>query len=358
MVKRLLDEQSDKKPSIYWQPWLVAFIFLPTLIYGMINGFVAPNELVLDQPLVLGEEVEKELVEKVVYSHPVAVMIDNHFATWESQFGLSKAPVVYHTLVEGGATRFMAVFNVHDEIEQIGPVRSVRPYYIPWALEYDALLAHVGGSAQALQDITRLAVYDLDEMGIGQYYYTRDEQFDAPHNTFTGSAQLQDGLGVYDLDALQLETFVPFNFGEQIVVAKGAARHITIDYSARRTYDVEYVWQEDVEVYHRYRVDEVQFDAATDEAIGVANIIIQHVPQEEILDADLRIAMDVLGTGEAQYFINGQEFAGTWEKATLQDATQFFDQAGNEMIFAHGNVWIEIVPDGHDVVTSVLGYRF
>ena len=56
---------------------------------------------------------------------PIAVMIDNDNSSAWPQSGLDKACKVYEIVVEGGATRFMALFK-NSDCEKIGPVRSSR----------------------------------------------------------------------------------------------------------------------------------------------------------------------------------------------------------------------------------------
>lgn len=127
---------------------------------------------------------EKEL-------YPVAVVIDNkHEARpWA---GLSYAGLVFEAPVEGGITRFMAVYSSAREIEKIGPVRSVRPYYVDWALGLGALIAHCGGSPQALSIISsdaELRELDLDQFSNGFYYWRSGDRI-APHNLYTSSDRL------------------------------------------------------------------------------------------------------------------------------------------------------------------------
>jgi hypothetical protein len=57
----------------------------------------------------------------------VAVMVDNHVDA-RAQLGLIDASVVYEAPVEGNITRFMALYDAGDTIEEIGPVRSARAY--------------------------------------------------------------------------------------------------------------------------------------------------------------------------------------------------------------------------------------
>ena len=80
-----------------------------------------------------------------------AVMIDNH--SWaRPPFGLSQASLVYETIVESPITRFLAIFVDNENIKQIGPVRSARPFYVDWVKEFNIPYLHVGGSNEALDN--------------------------------------------------------------------------------------------------------------------------------------------------------------------------------------------------------------
>ena len=72
------------------------------------------------------------------------------------------AEVVYEAIAEGGITRFEAFYQ-QNKPQLIGPVRSVRPYYIDWAVPYQPSFAHVGGSAVALKEIRNGKYRDLDQ---------------------------------------------------------------------------------------------------------------------------------------------------------------------------------------------------
>ncbi len=64
------------------------------------------------------------------------------------QYGISQADILYETVVEGGITRLLAVFQDFDA-EKIGPIRSARHYYMDFALDHDAIYTHVGQSTYA-----------------------------------------------------------------------------------------------------------------------------------------------------------------------------------------------------------------
>ncbi|MBI5357803.1 DUF3048 domain-containing protein [Candidatus Saccharibacteria bacterium] len=75
------------------------------------------------------------------------------------QAGLRDAGVVFEAIAEGGITRFNAVF-LEGQPDYIGPVRSIRPYYIDLFLPFDASIVHAGGSAEGLAKIRALGVKD------------------------------------------------------------------------------------------------------------------------------------------------------------------------------------------------------
>ena len=81
---------------------------------------------------------------------PVAVMVDNHPGA-RPQSGLNQACLVFEAPVEGGITRFMAVYGHGQEVPKIGPVRSIRPYFVRLAKSLGAVLAHCGGSYRGLR---------------------------------------------------------------------------------------------------------------------------------------------------------------------------------------------------------------
>ncbi|MEG3029865.1 MAG: DUF3048 domain-containing protein, partial [Oscillospiraceae bacterium] len=58
----------------------------------------------------------------------LAVMVNN-ISACRPQRGLSDASILYESKVEGGITRFMALFQDYKKINDIGPVRSARDQF-------------------------------------------------------------------------------------------------------------------------------------------------------------------------------------------------------------------------------------
>ena len=86
----------------------------------------------------------------------MAVKIDNYPAG-RPQSGLDKADIIFEEPVEGGITRFAAVFQCQDAA-LIGPVRSARNIDIGILGQLgNPLLAHVGGHQPRDRQHQRLA---------------------------------------------------------------------------------------------------------------------------------------------------------------------------------------------------------
>lgn len=362
MSKIRLDD-SKKMEEIYWR-WLVVFILLclvSILLLVFFNSKITvPEQSTSAEVDLAGLNFSDNKIISQSDSNPdrlglaaghayAAVMIDNHFDVWEYQHGLSSSPLVYNVPVEGGANRLMALFDLEENLPQLGPIRSVRPYFLDLFGEYASLLVHVGGSPDALEKVSDLNAQNLNEMTAAGVFFTRSEKIAMPHNTFISIDDIREGIDYFDYSLKKAEpVFVYQNFSSGNL----SPQSIYIDYSARLTYDVEYVYNSDFKAYQRFRAGEEQFDAQTGQKILVDNIIIQKVPTEVVLDNDLRIALDVVGEGEAIFLKNNEMQSGFWKKESVFSPTEFVDSDGFRVSFQAGNIWIEVVPDGHDIIIN------
>ncbi|MFQ6847416.1 MAG: DUF3048 domain-containing protein, partial [Clostridium perfringens] len=78
-----------------------------------------------------GKILESDSIDNI----PFMCIIENSRAA-RPQSGLSEADIVYETMAEAGIPRFLAVFYENSP-EVIGPVRSVRPYFLDISKEHD-----------------------------------------------------------------------------------------------------------------------------------------------------------------------------------------------------------------------------
>ena len=155
---------------------------------------------------------------------PIVVMLDNQYLA-RPQAGLDEADVIYEILAEGLITRYMAVFY-GDLPDHIGPVRSSRPYFVEKAYEFDPYYVHVGGSMQALSDIRKYSLADIDGLTSGAFW--REKHKSIPHNMYTSSeAIIKDGNRLGYKTSIN-PNFIKFN--ESFTELKGSnAKEITFD---------------------------------------------------------------------------------------------------------------------------------
>lgn len=291
-----------------------------------------------------GVYMEKGETEK----YQAVVMIDNKFESWP-QSGLSYAGLVYEAPVEGGITRFMAVFSSNREIEKIGPVRSIRPYYIDWAGEFSALMAHVGGSPEALETIASdFALSKLNLDGNGEYFWRASDRY-APHNAYTSSEKL-DLARDAKLDADAKPDFSPWKFkNEAELKDRGEAVNVAIDFSKTDIYDV--VWKYDKEKNIYIRQEGKAAKQTLEGSLVIAKNIAVLETEITVIDALSRRHIITIGEGNALIFQDGKKIEAMWEKKSREERLRFFDKSGKEIEFNRGTTWVEVV-DGLDKVVE------
>lgn len=285
---------------------------------------------------------------------PVAIMVDNH-PDARDQYGLNDASVVYETLAEGGFTRYLALYqNATSEV--IGPVRSARDYFLPFAAEWNAEIAHAGGSPQALADIQTHNLKNIEEISfIGPDYFWRSARRRAPHNLYTHAEHMADARERLEYeDAINFDNWTPWQFVPtgafaQTNSAATVTEQIDVEWSFRTSADVSFVYDPVARSYERMLGGEEHLDALTDETITVSTVVLMHVPQERVLDSAGRLALEVTGEGDVDIFSEGVHIAGTWHKESYDTRTLFETNKDEPIIFTPGLVWILIVPDQTEV---------
>ncbi len=268
--------------------------------------------------------------------YPLAVVIENQ-SDARPQAGIAQANLVYEVEAEGGITRFLAIFASQSNIAKIGPVRSVRPYIVDWAEELSALLVHCGGSPEALVKISQEEISDFNEFYHGGYFW-RDISRTAPHNIYTSSANLTKYL--QDNKLIQ-GSFLSWKFKDDLALGlRPASSTVNIAYRAP-DYSVQWRYNKKNNDYVRYLASEIHRDESG-QIIKAKNIIIEYI-KAEVIDNELRLKMDNLGSGKVIVCFDGECLEGSWEKPTSTSRTRFYNRSGVEFAFNAGTTWIEVV---------------
>ncbi|MEK7602981.1 MAG: DUF3048 domain-containing protein, partial [Patescibacteria group bacterium] len=266
----------------------------------------------------------------------VASMIENS-PDARPQSGLKEAGLVFEAIAEGGITRFMALYQQSGQPAQIGPVRSVRPYYLDIAAAYDAGIAHAGGSSEALNQIRSQGLKDLDQFANSKPYDRVNFRY-APHNLYTSIDKLNELMKAKNFTT---SSFVSFVREEGKPVATPTAKTISIDISSA-LYDVGYTYDTATNSYKRSLGGKPHNDGASEAQLS-PNAVIALVSDYSIHSDGVHSVYRMTGSGKAYIFQNGTVIEGTWNKADRKSMFSFLDSAGTPIKVQAGQAWISMV---------------
>jgi hypothetical protein len=289
---------------------------------------------------------------------PMAIVIEN-LSTVRPQSGLSKADVIYEFLAEGGITRFLVVFASTDVIEPdlIGPVRSLREYFVPVGLELLAAVYHVGGSPGGLDRARDWGLRSVNQFFDSKYYW-RDSAINgqgAPHNMWTRMPETKFAIRDHSWAQDDGQNIRAWEFSEAAMADKvGEVNYIKVPFSSG-SYNVFWEYDKEAKVYKRYQGDDMStphLDRNNDEQLQVSNIVVQYCPSYPMPGDDKsRIVVEnIEGEGDALVFFDGGIIEATWKKEDRNARTIFYKRGTSEEIeFVPGQFWVEVVPTGKEV---------
>ncbi|HSW09571.1 MAG TPA: DUF3048 domain-containing protein [Bacillota bacterium] len=291
-----------------------------------------------------GEPAEEAQVARRI----LAVVIDNHPLS-RPQAGLVQACLVFEFPVEGGMTRLLAMYLCR-EAPVLLPIRSLRPYFLDWAAELDAVLAYCGGTAEALLDLARLGIAGLDEVGRGQAYFERRPGRPAPHDLESGTSRLRQAMTDFGLayEAGRRPSGL-FRFGPVSGRSGEPARNLRVTYS--RLSDVEYRYDEATGHYLRLQ-NGVAHICAVDRSLQVTarTVLVMEVSARYVPgSAEDHLELDLVGDGGARAFSRGVVSELRWARQDRTGPTTFTLADGSDLLLEPGPVWVQIVPTGVEV---------
>lgn len=260
------------------------------------------------------------------------VMIENS-PDARPQSGLNQAGVVFEAIAEGGITRFLALYQEATP-DYIGPIRSVRPYYVDWLQGFDAAVAHVGGSADALAKIKSEGVKDLDQFSNPGPYRRVSNRY-APHNMYSSLSGLIDlGKG----KGFTKSAFTGFPRKAEKPSDAPTARTVDITISGAQ-YNVHYDYDLATNAYKRVLAGKPHLDERSKEQLSPKVVVAIVIPYG-IAANKVNSVYQTIGNGKVYIFQDGMATEGTWEKTSAKSQITFKDAAGTPVQFNAGQTWI------------------
>ncbi|MCJ8345528.1 DUF3048 domain-containing protein, partial [bacterium] len=255
------------------------------------------------------------------------------------QAGLSSAELVLELPTEGGITRLLAYYGKNSDMSApIGPVRSMRNYFLREVYHERPFFIHCGGSPGGYREKIELDYFTVDEIG-GYMGFFRDRKRDAPFNLYTSldkMAELAYSKHIKIGEAIKhLHTnAVGYPHKDQNIKA------VHVPYFKK--YTVTHQYDPLRANYVRYVNGVLMSDPNNQKPSYSKNIVIQFVDIDTI-DNVGRKHISVLGSGKADLFIEGRRIKGQWRKVGLDSKTFYVDQNNKEIPLFHGNTWIHFL---------------
>ncbi len=279
-----------------------------------------------------------EVTSKADLSKPVtAIMIENS-PDARPHSGLKQAEVVYEAIAEGGITRFLTLFQQHKP-QLVGPVRSLRMYYVDWLAPYQASVAHVGGSHASLQEIRNGKYRDIDQFFNGSSYWRANDRR-PPHNVYTSFEKL-DALNAGK--GYKSSQFTSFARADGKASDKPNAVSIDINFSSS-WYNTHYDYDKASNTYLRSIGGQASNDRE-EGRLAPSVVIALHVNETTVMEDGWRQSIVTNGTGTATVFQNGTAAEYTWRKNDRFSPLELIDAAGKPVALNRGQTWIAAVPN-------------
>lgn len=260
------------------------------------------------------------------------VIIENHESAREFQSGLHEALMVQEWMVEGFISRFIVILNRDRLPDRIGPVRSLRPYFVDGTAPWIDHIVHAGGSPEAFEEARKLKTESLNAL-LGSYngYFERLEEAAAPHDLFIEKDRL---LAMLEDETLPQTNWPPFATGRATDGTKTDAVHVNFHspvHNVTFTYDPQ-------------RRSYVRDNGYQKEQAKPSTVLIVEMPVESIGELG-RLSIPIPQNAPAVLLRNGMIWQGTWSLDSEKSVMIFRDEQGESVPFASGQLWMTVVPN-------------
>ncbi|MDO4871891.1 MAG: DUF3048 domain-containing protein [bacterium] len=272
----------------------------------------------------------------------IGVMIENS-PNARPQSGLAEAEVVFEAIAEGGITRFLALYQ-QNHPDLIGPVRSLRTYYLDWVSGFDAGIAHVGGSGDALARVRDGSHRDLDQFRLAGLYWRASDRR-APHNVYTTFENLANHGRSQGWNNSNFEGFA---FKEDSKSESPNASQIQIVLSGAQ-YNTFYNYNGECNCYSRGQAGAAHLDREKGYILP-KNVVA--LKMDMTLGADgLHNYYSTIGSGAAVIFRDGNAEVATWQKESESAPLKLKNANGEDVKLNRGQTWLVAVPNDRGIIS-------
>jgi DUF3048 family protein len=297
----------------------------------------------------------------MVHRRPLNVRMPNDPAA-RPLVGLAKADIVFEMIVEGGITRFSAIFQSQD-VKAVGPVRSYRWSDLHLTQMLRGALVSSGATIEERDAVTNSIragnMISVDAERVGGPYY-RVSGRPGPNNEFVDlDAARQAVNAAGGKDPVDVPPLAFFRSLEHDAMAGGSATSVpatTVTIPFQRD-PVTFTYDEGSKGYRRSQAGTRTVDPDGNAPIIARNVIVMHTDiwQTSVIE-------DIYGSrgldyrmtdgGAAEIFRDGRRVDGRWKRDGVLDQFTFYDQAGEQILLEPGQSWIHFVYPDWSITSS------
>ena len=293
-----------------------------------------------------GEPTEKDFST----SRPIAVVVKNDRMA-SPQYGLSKASVLYEALVEGGMTRFLAVYPDVSLVEKVGPVIDTRIYFYDFAANHGAAIVQAGTTQKSAIEQRARGITALDavngEMLPGFY---RDDLLIQARGTENSILTEADGLRTraiqYGVTLSTSNHDSPYKIIDYLLTKEMRngkyCTYLCIPFSSNMI--VEYNYSTLTNKYSRTQYGSPHKDAVNGEVLSFTNLFVI-IAEYNVLDPSSgEMGITNKGSGNGYYISGGSYETIRWERTDGSSPVEFYEIDGiNPLEISAGSTYIAVL---------------
>ena len=282
--------------------------------------------------------------------------------------GFSQADMVIEMpVITAVMTRLMGVYGCNNP-DDIGSMRSARHDYIALAAGLDSIFVHWGGSHYAIDKLNQNVINDMncnDDGGksASQYCYRKPETGTMKGDD-TGYAHFAQLLqGAQDFGYRMTNQFVGYPHQPAADQSqRPAGGHLRLAYPG--LFKVSYDYDPASNTYLRTWGGVADTDRNNGQRIAPTDVVTIVAASSQMVEGEqynnVQIGdpwYDTSDSGDAYYFMNGQETKGTWkkDKSSLTSKMFFYDANGQEVKFVPGQIWLNVMEPGQTIEWTPAG---
>ena len=287
-----------------------------------------------------------DMTAEAMDKRPVAIMVNNVPKSFP-QYGIEAADLIFEIPVEGGQTRFMAVYADYTQIPNVCSVRSARKYFAAIAKGFDAVYINWGRNDVIVPYLKSLKLTQYEGLFNEGKLFARDKErkkagYALEHTGYVKGPKIPEALAK-DKARVDIEedkkgtAFNFYGYGEEVQLEGTTCTYAKIDYG---TAVATFKYDATTDKYYKEYNKKAQIDGSTGNQLAFTNVFVL----EAKIKADsngLHRDVDWHG-GNGYYLSNGIIQKIKWSKASEQEPLLLFDENGNELTINRGNSYFGI----------------